>query len=1600
MKKKWCITTLAILPIVQVALNYRASNVNQNWHKQNDLAHISTKRINLDQYDASDWMSNLSDNRNLFSLSIPGTHDSAMYNGYGIYWFFGSLRAQTQVYSFQEQLKLGIRAFDLRSQNDGRLVHGPVTSYQTLDNAFYEYTKFLEKHPTEFILVRIKDENFNVRDNNYARQANSVYHDVLHKYEKFLYNTEGKSYNTLSRERGFNIQQYRGKIIVLNHWHHLVTTDLKGGYHFRELTVEQSIQDKYDGLSIDEKINLITKHFNKTSNKEYLEDNVYVNFMSMAAGWRPDNSSARINQRIVNYLNQHQELSTLGVVFADYPGPSLIQAIYKTNFNYTDKILDNDGLEKNVKDLSFSRIYDGDTEITLLISDNIEAYRGLNLEINIDDETLRRTIPNNFNSTKFVIKLDNKTLKQGQNLTIKSYKMTPNDGWYMQRKYNEINKTLEIEINDFIISRNNMINEVYSMIIDYSYNPDYSNIVDYLQRIFMTPLSKIRNGDNEKFAELNNNFNAIKEQLKTQLLVLNNIDDNLLHIEQRELNLNNFFTNENSEKIMNSKVNAISKIDNLFSNNNTYISGDDIDGLLTEITKNKQITSVAIETININKNVNIAEAKKQLNSVDSSFDFAKKYWVDELNTILTKPNYVISDIENLNNIDRINKAAEDFKNNFSSPMPNVVKNINLAVKNIEIIKEFFDTDENRTLLDKFTEDIIENIENLSSPDILKENVELYKEKLQTLKSSLKKAKQYLDENTVFSNKAMHTLKNTINDINNMFENQKRIEFNISYFETANNKIDTDIKHAMHSNNLYTEISEKIDENDDLFSEWKELLKEKLNHINDITDKSVEPIQNLISDLKNGDFNNKLNNLVHLSQAQKERMLTNIKSNIDINAINQSFVDFALVNAKMLELKDLVDEFSDFENLIGYKLLLDENKKELSNNIHLITQSINDDLNIEEIEQKISYLLNNKNIFNGDQIIADIDNLITNSTQLYSFQKNKFKDVLRTVDNYSKLQSLKKLIQLEEQNDLINNDKKLFKLLSTTQEENVLDALVNANSQDEYQQIKERTTELNNVVGNAIDLLSRISNIENDQRYINNFEENKQNLIDSIDVLKHIYLISQDSNQILNQIGEVEKKIELLYSESERYIQYQEKRQALQLYAETKNRLNDEKERLNNDQYIYNEIIAKINNLIDQSDLTISDGALTTTEINLANEKLNDYLLKINDLKIAAKNNYDKEQRRSNFANFYNVFYFTINDETKETILPSNIVASQLNKDNCDPNYLISDINLSANNDNGEITISYTISTTDNEFIDNKTQVITGLLTTSRVEEAKRIEQERQQLINSLQKSINDKLIFSKNNWNIEQIQDKINDFNTKLNHYYEQSNSSNLEPVQIDKISKQVADDFKSTKSFVDDFINHYLNNLINNTEFKIPKEKDITQIEISDITSNINDSNISLKIDRIEKNLQDSKIIIHFSLNYKNLNKNAEFEIKGFLPKPSLKPTKNSIAEENNKQTKSDQEQKFLDAQQNTEKSNIANESPHNNQIQKQNTEKSNIANESPRKHQHQNQNTKNNPILKQEQKSNKASFNKNYLWLLSIPIVGALIYGVIFFNSRSRKR
>jgi 1-phosphatidylinositol phosphodiesterase len=166
------------------------------------LSFIPFTKSNPDK-SLSSWMSSIDDSRSLNAISIPGTHDSAATHS------LLDIAGKCQDLSISQQLEAGARFLDFRLVNyKGSLClyHGSINQNLSFADSLKSLYSFLEDHPSETILLSIKEEDD-------AKGDTSSFESLLQKEIK-----KNSSYWITDSTYPSNLGKARGKIILLSRY--------------------------------------------------------------------------------------------------------------------------------------------------------------------------------------------------------------------------------------------------------------------------------------------------------------------------------------------------------------------------------------------------------------------------------------------------------------------------------------------------------------------------------------------------------------------------------------------------------------------------------------------------------------------------------------------------------------------------------------------------------------------------------------------------------------------------------------------------------------------------------------------------------------------------------------------------------------------------------------------------------------------------------------------------------------------------------------------------------------------------------------------------------------------------------------------------------------------------------------------------------------------------------------------------------------------------------------------------------------------------------------------------------------------------------------
>lgn len=278
--------------------------------------------------DGANWMRLIPGERLLSSLSIPGTHDS------GARYEPISGTAQTQHLSITDQLNAGVRFLDIRCRfidNNFAIHHGPIYQHLNFDDVLQACLRFLERHPSETIIMSVKEEH--------TPSGNSMTFE-----QRFIQYT--KTFDSLFRLGSAipSLEEARGKIVLLRRFNSDQSLGIPAYYNWSDntsFTIQNSpstikVQDAYQVSSNSDKWNGISTLLNTSKNTDPASGTLFLNFTSgyQKKLWVIPNIpsvSKEINPKLLNYFKQ-QSTGNFGVVITDFMHTDLAESIFKTNF--------------------------------------------------------------------------------------------------------------------------------------------------------------------------------------------------------------------------------------------------------------------------------------------------------------------------------------------------------------------------------------------------------------------------------------------------------------------------------------------------------------------------------------------------------------------------------------------------------------------------------------------------------------------------------------------------------------------------------------------------------------------------------------------------------------------------------------------------------------------------------------------------------------------------------------------------------------------------------------------------------------------------------------------------------------------------------------------------------------------------------------------------------------------------------------------------------------------------------------------------------------------------------------------------------------------
>lgn len=289
------------------------------------------------------WMCKIEDDKNLFSLDIPGTHDCVTQ------FVQFSYITKCQNLNIYQQLCLGVRALDIRVQSKGDrlgMVHAFAKAFNTpnrlgrqmdmLDVLDHCY-RFLEENSSETIIIQFKNDS----GREMEKCFNNLYYQYICKKKDMWY----------LENRIPKLGEVRGKIVLVRRCKMDLTnpefTDENTGIDFSRWVEQDTavpdalvlktnskdnaefiVQDRFKYKPYPRWNECIKPFLDKRS---AFDGSYVICYLSTAGGFKgPERNADYINCQFMKYNLEKNKY--YGTIYVDFPDRELTAKIIKNNF--------------------------------------------------------------------------------------------------------------------------------------------------------------------------------------------------------------------------------------------------------------------------------------------------------------------------------------------------------------------------------------------------------------------------------------------------------------------------------------------------------------------------------------------------------------------------------------------------------------------------------------------------------------------------------------------------------------------------------------------------------------------------------------------------------------------------------------------------------------------------------------------------------------------------------------------------------------------------------------------------------------------------------------------------------------------------------------------------------------------------------------------------------------------------------------------------------------------------------------------------------------------------------------------------------------------
>lgn len=279
-------------------------------------------------FPSTDWLKLVDGSKKIFSLSIPGTHETCARYGGGHYI--------CQDWTVEEQLLNGVRYLDIRCRHISdcfMIHHGVIYQHLSFGSGVRDVCiDFLRAHPSEFIFMQIYEAH---TATNNTRTFTETMQSYIEGYEEFFYLEENSP----------SLDLVRGKIVLFRRYDPPSSPQgnfldfVDNAIFTSNTTIVARIQDCYHVSSLFDrstKWNNVLYLLNESiQNKD--ENKLFLNFGSGGSDDCYPYAVAEYTTSLIGYFLEFTKPNDfVGVILFDYVNTNydnVIEILAKRNFN-------------------------------------------------------------------------------------------------------------------------------------------------------------------------------------------------------------------------------------------------------------------------------------------------------------------------------------------------------------------------------------------------------------------------------------------------------------------------------------------------------------------------------------------------------------------------------------------------------------------------------------------------------------------------------------------------------------------------------------------------------------------------------------------------------------------------------------------------------------------------------------------------------------------------------------------------------------------------------------------------------------------------------------------------------------------------------------------------------------------------------------------------------------------------------------------------------------------------------------------------------------------------------------------------------------------